>query len=223
MSEAREQSAHREMHKAVSEVQDARATIQQLRSSLDESEKKCAQLVAELKQANDAKKKLEAKVVNLIRGKKDVSAINAQAVNISLDVFDNALDQVPEVHVMSGVGSINEGLEALASDVLDEAAEVANVHAGEGPSLNPQRQFGREHPLMPILSALARSEVKEANRGLLLDVFLHHVVIKRLHGLFFCGEAATFNINETAIRVINELFNCVSENGAWLHTVFVSV
>jgi len=114
---------------------------------------------------------------------------------------------------MSNVDNINEALEDLVSDVLDDAAKV-RTSAFAKRSMDPRKQFNHDHCLMSILNALTMAELTEANRGLLLAAFFHHVVIELLHSLIFCGEGATFTSDETAI--LNKLFHHVSENGAWV-------
>ena len=121
------------LQKAISKLEQAHVTIQQQWSNINENEKECANLLDKLKQANDDKMELEARI--LVQGVTNVSTIatglrntgDALAVasqKISLDVFDNAIDRIPEVSVMSNVDNINEALEDLVLDVLDDAAKV---------------------------------------------------------------------------------------------------
>jgi uncharacterized protein Yka (UPF0111/DUF47 family) len=222
-AEAGQEVARRELQKAISELEQARVTIQQ-------------QLLGKLKQANDDKMELEGRILiqggtnaSATTGSRNAGATDALAVapqKISLGVFDNVTDRVPEVSVMSNVDNINEALEDLVSDVLDDAAMV-RTSASARRSVDPRKEFNSDdHCLMPILNALTMAELTEANRGLLLAAFFHHVVIELLHSLIFCGEGATFTSDETAI--LNKLFDHVSQNGAWVpghlfHSIIIEV
>jgi len=233
-AEAGQEAAQRKLQKANSKLEQAHVTIQQQWSNINENEKERADLLDKLKQANDNKMELEARI--LVQGGTNVSAIAAGLRNtgdalavasqkISLDVFDNAIDRVPEVSVMSNVDNINEALEDLVSDVLDDAAKV-RTSTFAGCSTDPREQFNNDCCFMPILNALTLTELTEANRGLLLAAFFHHVVIELMHSLIFCGEGATFTITET--RFLNELFDHISENGAWVssrlsHSIIIKV
>jgi hypothetical protein len=222
VAENGEQNAQREMRKALSELHGARVTIQRQKSSLEESEHKCTLLIAKLKEANKYKEMLEASRNNPIQGRYGASATgislrNGKAndlpeVAIPLDVFDSTVDQVPEVHAMDRVCKINDALEALLSDVVDETVEVATAQEGAGRPSNLQNRFDWEHQLKPILSAMTAEDITEANRGLLLQAILHHIVIERLYDLIFRGEVAAITVKETA--VLNEMFVHVSKNGA---------
>jgi hypothetical protein len=219
-AEAGQEAARRDLQKAISELEQAHAIIQQKELYLNENEKERAEL---LKQANDIKMELEARI--LIQEGNNVSATTTGSRNagttdlavtpkkISLGVFDNVVDRVPEVGVMSDVDNINEALEDLVSDILDDAAKVrTSTSRSTRRSADPRKQFNDDHRLMPILNALAMAKLTEANRELLLAAFFHHIVIELLHNLIFRGEGATFTTAETTI--LNTLFDHVSENGA---------
>ncbi|KAJ7911571.1 hypothetical protein B0H13DRAFT_1614390 [Mycena leptocephala] len=107
-----------------------------------------------------------------------------KADDISLDPFDNKLDQVSESTVKSGVDSLNDSLDTFTMALLDEAEELAkhNSHSSLPSAI-------REHEkATKLLMALAKYSHVEEKRGFLLDAHLHHGLVVELDRLFFSGE-----------------------------------
>ncbi|KAJ7764839.1 hypothetical protein B0H16DRAFT_430117 [Mycena metata] len=111
---------------------------------------------------------------------------NLKRDDISLDPFDNQVDQVSEAAVKSGVESLNDSLDTFTMALLDEAESLASRYSGSRlPAADKRYQPNNLTKLLPALTQYADVEEK---RGFLLDASLHHVVLSELDQLFFAGD-----------------------------------
>jgi hypothetical protein len=226
-----EERARTEMQKALDELQQARIVDQRHKSQLMVSQEEQTRLMTKLTEADGLKKKMEAKIRILLREKGEATkclhiatAKEAQTptpVKISLDVFDNTLDQVSEAHVkVSGhpsISGLNDSLDNLVSVVLEQAPNLAAAYTGYRASVSET-----ESDLPPaMLAALAMTDLTEDNRGLLLDASLHHIVLRQLYSLFFYGEGVAIVIEETDI--LEQVLQYVTRDGAGNITIFYSL
>ncbi|KAJ6510552.1 hypothetical protein C8R45DRAFT_813992 [Mycena sanguinolenta] len=110
-----------------------------------------------------------------------------RADTISLDPFDNKLDQVSESAVKSGVESLNDSIDNLTMTLIDEAEELAKRHSD---SVIPSAVAldGNTQPLVVALSEHCHIEEK---RGFLLDANLHHWLVSALDNLFLSGDVVS--------------------------------
>ncbi|KAJ7280221.1 hypothetical protein C8J57DRAFT_1174932 [Mycena rebaudengoi] len=115
---------------------------------------------------------------------------------MSLDPFDNKLDQVSEASLKGGVEGINDSLDNLVLVLLDKAEELAKQSAHGSQPLAPQTHDGTSE----LLEALAAYGQDEDKRGFLLDVLLHQAVIKHLTTLFFSGEVVARVLDSKGIH-----------------------
>ncbi|KAJ7153013.1 hypothetical protein C8R46DRAFT_1228562 [Mycena filopes] len=104
--------------------------------------------------------------------------------NITLDPFDNKVDQVSEATVKSGVESLNDSLDTFTMALLDEAEELARRHSHSRLPYPDQN----DQPNTKLLPALAEYGEDEEKRGFLLDASIHHLVVSELHRIFFTGD-----------------------------------
>ncbi|KAJ7021477.1 hypothetical protein C8F04DRAFT_1273694 [Mycena alexandri] len=105
--------------------------------------------------------------------------------DLSLDPFDNKVDQVSEAAVKSGVESLNDSLDTFTMALLDEAESLASRHSDSRLPTADQRYQPNNTKLLPALTQYADVEEK---RGFLLDASLHHLVLSELDRLFFAGD-----------------------------------
>lgn len=218
-----EESARTEMQKALDELQQARVGIQRCKSRLVEFQEERTRLMTKLTEADSLKKKMEAMIRNLQKREALHIATAKQSqtptpAKISLDAFDNTLDQVSEAHVkISGhpsINGLNDSLDNLVSDVLEQAPNLAATYTGHRASIGE-----RESDLpRAMLTALAMTDLTEDNRGLLLDASLHHIVLGYLYPLFFYGKCVAVACEET--DGLEHLFQLVTDDGAGNITIF---
>jgi hypothetical protein len=168
------------------------------------------------------KRKFEVRIHNLLQEKGDANkrlravmakeATTPAPAKLSLDVFDNTLDQVSEAHVKTSghpsVDGLNDSLDNLVNIAIEQAAEAAANYNGDRPLVDKV-----EPDLHPaVLAALAVTDLTEDNRGLLLDASLHHIILSQLHSFLFRGQVVPIAVEET--ELLKHLFHEVSENGA---------
>ena len=178
--------------------------------------------MTKLTEADVLKKKMEAMIRNLQEKKREATkclhiATTKEAqtpipAKISLDVFDNTLDQVSEAHVkVSGhpsISGLNDSLDNLVSVVLEQAPNLAAAYTGyRTPICETESDLPRA-----MLTALAMTDLTEDNRGLLLDASLHHIVLRQLYPLLFYGKCVAIACEET--NVLEQLFQHVTDDGA---------
>ncbi|KAF7361374.1 hypothetical protein MSAN_01170200 [Mycena sanguinolenta] len=106
---------------------------------------------------------------------------------ISLDPFDNKLDQVSEAAVKSGVESLNDSIDNFTMALVDEAEEFAKQNSH---SVIPSAVAVHEIT-KPLHLALAEHSRTEEKRGFLLDANLHHGLVSELDTLFFSGDVVS--------------------------------
>lgn len=111
--------------------------------------------------------------------------------SISLDPFDNQVDQVSEADVKSGVDSLNDSLDAFTMTLLDEAEELANrnSHSRVSSAVHEHEKTTK------LLVALAEYSDIEEKRGFLLDANLHRGLMVELDKLFFSGDVVPFGVD----------------------------
>ncbi|KAJ6558126.1 hypothetical protein B0H19DRAFT_1261675 [Mycena capillaripes] len=106
---------------------------------------------------------------------------------ISLDPFDNKVDQVSEAAVKGAVESLNDSLDNFTMALLDEAEELAKRHSHSSrPSAAQEHEKGAK-----LLPALAEYSHDENKRGFLLDAIVHHGLVVELDMLFLSGEVVS--------------------------------
>jgi len=219
-----ERKNHRtETQKAITDLQIARAIAHRHRSNQDTSQEERTRLMTELQEAGDFRSKLEGKIHQLehengqITKRLRIALANeakaSASAQISLDAYDNTLDQISEAQVkISGhpsVNGLNDSLDNLVNTALERVAERIEAYTGD-------RFVFKEAPtnLVPqlLLNALAMADLTEDNRGLLLDVSLHHVIVGQLYTAFFRGEVASAAIKDA--EILEQVFYHISNNGA---------
>lgn len=117
----------------------------------------------------------------------------------SLNVFDNSVDQASELEIKhDGLDGLHYSVDNLIQNFLDEVERLAQVLRAQGAADSEHIHmndvlFGPEDHDHPILAALSEylDDLRDDHRGLLLDAFLHHVIYRCIHKLFFAGEVAT--------------------------------
>jgi hypothetical protein len=132
-----------------------------------------------------------------------------------LDAFQNTLDQVSEAHVKCNgrpsVESINDAIDVAVLNALEQAATISA--AQDDIVLRRPVDIEPSHQNNLLLVALAAPSLTEDNRGLLLDAYLHSVLIGRLHKAFFWGDVATFSTDET--KLLDIVFSNIAIKGMW--------
>jgi hypothetical protein len=220
-----EEMARKEMQKALSELESSRIVTQRLESSRGVSQEEHTRLMTQLMRAGEHMAELETRIQSLTqekeeaiteaRGLRKAMAKAPTPDKISLDVFDNTLDQVSEAHVKcngrTSLDGLNDSLHNLVDTVLEDAAKIAVAYIGDRTPVDARSYHNSDHLHQTMLAALAVAGLKEEHRGLLLDASLHHIVVGQLHSLFFRGEVFAFANKETLH--FEELFKVISDNG----------
>ncbi|KAJ7302370.1 hypothetical protein DFH08DRAFT_723079 [Mycena albidolilacea] len=106
---------------------------------------------------------------------------------ISLDPFDNKLDQVSEAMIKSSVESLNDSLDTFTMTLVDEAEELAKQNSYSSLPCALQ-EADRNNRLMVALQE--HSHVEES-RGFLLDATFHSSLVSELDNLFFSGDVVS--------------------------------
>jgi hypothetical protein len=129
---------------------------------------------------------------------------------MSMDPFDNKVDQVSEASIKGGVDSLNDSMDTLVLTLLDEAEVLAKQH-----SHSSRPSAVQEHDGRPLLQALVAHSQNEEKRGFLLDTTLHDAVVRQLNTLFFSGEVICLavdseNLHDSILRELSERGRCCS-------------
>lgn len=207
------------------EITEARATIRKHCQTNDKSQRERTDLIEELSRARAERDQLAHRVNDLLQERGNLNTLvkqyrKAEATKpshdvFSLDAFDNTLDQISEAHIKTNgspsVDGLNDSIDTMVQNALDHAFAKSEAYAADRSELTEQRRNILEGTHEPFIIALSKNGLTEDNRGLLLDAFIHHVVVRELHRLFFCGEVVTFAIPET--RILETLFEVISANG----------
>jgi hypothetical protein len=219
------EKSREQMQNTLSDLESARVTIQRYESLLNDVKTERTQLIEQLNEANAKGKTLEARnqVLTQERGeaKAAVKRLRGAVSNdtksphdaYSLDPFNNTLDQVSEAHVkcsgQPSVEGINDAIDTLTCNVLEQTVIIA---AAQGDSV-PRRpvELGSSYSKDPLVSAFAIPYLTEDNRGLLLDAFLHTIILLPLHRLFFDRDVST--VRTTDADFLNEIFEHISKKG----------
>lgn len=143
----------------------------------------------------DTLKHYEARVENLAREKgsyrSQLKQLRASTDScpppktgpISLDPFDNKLDQVSEAMIKSSVESLNDSVDTFTMTLVDEAEEVAKQNSYSSLPCAFQEADGNNR----LMVALQEHSHVEESRGFLLDATLHSSLVSELDNLFFSG------------------------------------
>ncbi|KAK7028315.1 hypothetical protein R3P38DRAFT_2935337 [Favolaschia claudopus] len=121
-----------------------------------------------------------------------------KASDLSLDPFDNKLDQVSEAALKSGVESLNDSLETFTMKVIDDAELVALDNANVRLSSFAPKEYDASNKLLAALNEHSHGEEK---RGFLLDALLHQALIKELDYLFCSGDVFSHVLDEQRLFV----------------------
>lgn len=191
----------------------ARVTRLQHNQAMETAQRQHTRLLEELEATEAECAQLGHKVDDLLREKE---AAKPSQSTFSLDAFDNTLDQVSEADVKSNghpsIDGLNDSIDNMVQDIVDQALEQSETYTADRSALLEQRRTTVKGSREPFLIALAKSGLTEENRGLLMDAVIHHVVVRELCQLFFCGEAVTFTMAKTSI--LDELFEVISADCA---------
>ncbi|KAJ7747694.1 hypothetical protein DFH07DRAFT_962494 [Mycena maculata] len=103
---------------------------------------------------------------------------------ISLDPYENHVDQASEADIKSGVESLNDSLDAFTMTIIDEAEELAGRHSRSRVASVVQQHNTRTK----LIAALAEYSEVEDKRGFFLEANLHHGLVVELNKLFFSGD-----------------------------------
>ncbi|KAJ7119602.1 hypothetical protein C8R44DRAFT_788492 [Mycena epipterygia] len=163
-------------------------------AAADEGNAKLDMLMQENQELSQKVAKYEARVETLVVERGNLSSqlkqlrtpsdgrpgAMSRADNMTLDPFDNKVDQVSEAAVKSGVESLNDTLDTLTMTWLDAAEELANQN-----SHSTLPSAVQEHPNTKLMNALAEYGQGEEKRGFLLDATIHDALVIELDRLFF--------------------------------------
>lgn len=109
----------------------------------------------------------------------------------TLDPFIDKLDPVAETYVKSdgrtSIGGLNHAVDNFVMKILEEGTNIAAAHIGIA-----KQHFEKQRVRHPLIFALVQSRLMERGRGLLLDAYIHHLIIDRLYDLFFKSPVAIF-------------------------------
>jgi hypothetical protein len=212
---------------ALDDLKEASAIIQQHGQVAEEAEKERTKLMEDVKNIRAENSRLVDVANNLIGWKGQVAGVKGCEAEgakiqqmrdtISLDAFDNTLDQVLEAYVKnnnhSSLHSLNDMVDTMVQNTLEHALTQSDPHAaGQSVSTGERTRLFEDVPHEPILLALASTRITEDSRGLLLDAFIHHIVVRELHRLFFSGKAVSFMMPDTII--LEKLFEIISTSGS---------
>ncbi|KAF8147761.1 hypothetical protein K438DRAFT_1779861 [Mycena galopus ATCC 62051] len=130
---ASEQKAQNELKRLTAEHAELAAKCSQQSKYVDQANAHIDKMMAE---HEDTVKKYETRVKGLVQLKQPRTLPDARppqpgpkADNISLDPFDNKLDQVSEATVKGGVESLNDSLDNFTMILIDEAEELASQNS----------------------------------------------------------------------------------------------
>ncbi|KAJ6491571.1 hypothetical protein DFH09DRAFT_1338451 [Mycena vulgaris] len=183
-----QQSAYIEQanHKIDKLMEDNRQHVQNHEASVQTYEARVETLIFERGKATSQLKQFR----NLSDGHPKSVARDA----ISLDPFDNKVDQVSEASVKSGVESLNESLDTFTMSLLDKVEELANRNSNSSlPAAVLQHSDGK------LVNALAEHGHVEEKRGFILDASLHHGLVTMLDNLCFSGEVVSRTVDFNSI------------------------
>lgn len=187
-------------------------------------------MIARLNEVEECNRQLDIRIRDLLQANGDITehlhkAMAREAAptpcKISLDVFDNTLDQVSEAHVKTNgrlsVEGLNDSIDNLVNSTIEQATELATNYSGDR-SLVCKGDSSRLKEKM--LATLTLTDLTEDSRGLILDASLHHIIVDYLHSLFFRGEVVTVFIEDTDI--VEKIFRRISDNGAVTFYLFLN-
>ncbi|KAJ7086446.1 hypothetical protein B0H15DRAFT_909561 [Mycena belliarum] len=131
----------------------------------------------------------------------------ASASTISLDPFDNKVDQVSEAAVKNGAESLNDSIDTFVCNLLDAVDEPVTPH--------PKSSYDTtalNHGDNKLLTALVEHRGVQDKRGFLLDAFLHNELVHLLDSLFFSGEVVSRTVDKGTLTA---LFTDMSKREPW--------
>jgi hypothetical protein len=102
------------------------------------------------------------------------------ARDLTVDSFDNSLDQVSEGQVKSAVETLNNNLDEFVMNITEEVAGVPPLKTFTNDAISNLNN--------PLLAACSKLSIDDERRGLLVETMLHQEVVERLNVLFFQGK-----------------------------------
>ncbi|KAJ6515204.1 hypothetical protein C8R47DRAFT_507309 [Mycena vitilis] len=187
MTKCSQQSAY--IEKTNDHIEHLNARIHESMEEKEKYQKRVEELIVERGNVNS---QLKQHLRNLADGR---AKTGPKKDDISLDPFDNKVDQISEATVKNGVESLNDSLDAFTMALLDEVEELAKRHADSGRHSAVQ-EFETSTKLLTALAEYCHIEEK---RGFLLDANLHHGLVVELNKLFFSGEVVCRTIDQRGI------------------------
>ncbi|KAJ7262663.1 hypothetical protein B0H12DRAFT_1321731 [Mycena haematopus] len=114
---------------------------------------------------------------------------------VSLDPFDNKLDQISEMEIKSGVESLNDSIDHFTMVLIDEAEKLATQNSH---SVIPAAVPVHEITKLLVVALSEHSQVEE-KRGFFLDANFHHELVSELNRLFFSGDVVSHALDEGGV------------------------
>lgn len=203
---------HEKLHRIRSDLEEADSRIQQLRTQRDNIKSQLAGVTEQCngKSGRDEQHGIPAKnkTAEFRHAAKATEELCGNRFN--LDPFIDKLDPVAETCVKSdgrpSICGLNHALDNFVMNILEEGTKIAAAHIGIA-----KQHFQRQSVRHPLIFALVQSRLMERGHGLLLDAYIHHLIIDRLYDLFFKSPVAIFEDDDT--QVLNNLFDNISKTG----------
>jgi hypothetical protein len=100
------------------------------------------------------------------------------ALNLTVDSFDNSLDQVSEGQIKSAVDALNNTIDEMVMNITEEVSSIPPL-----PPSSTSQSFKE-----PLLNTCVNLPVNDERRGVLVETILHQAINQRLWALFFKGK-----------------------------------
>ncbi|KII84794.1 hypothetical protein PLICRDRAFT_45601 [Plicaturopsis crispa FD-325 SS-3] len=210
------------MERALLDLERSQIENQHLREATRRNQAECTRLIEQLNARDIKTAKMRDRMQNLSNEK---DALHAEVDRLSklcepspsLDLFDNSVDQVSELHVKSSgqpsLDGLNDSVDNLILNILEEVERVVEAYHDQRAPGSMDYGWVIENDSHPILAALARTGLQEEHRGLLLDAFLHHITCRTLHKLFFAESVSTLALPAEQSDLLDVIFcNMLSED-----------
>lgn len=130
----------------------------------------------------------------------------------SLDIFDQSLDQVSELHIRSdgqpSLDGINAAIDSLISNTM-ESVEVISEGVVAANEPHTRRQSDNL-----ILRALSHPNMTFDQRGLLVESLLHDLIVTSIHSHVFQGHGTPFT--DPATEALNSILEDIDSKGLLL-------
>jgi predicted phage tail protein len=141
--------------------------------TVEEHDKAVEQYDNEVNKLHREVTKLKKKIASLIT-ERDQKA----ARDLTVDSFDDSLDQVSEGQIKSAVDAMNNTIDELVMNITEEVSGAPPL-----PPPNTSQSFKE-----PLLTACVKLPVNDERRGLLVETILHQAINQRLWAFFFKGK-----------------------------------